>query len=57
MKLLNAKKMIPVHWGTFKLSLEPITEPPERLMRSAKSEGLEEKIVLIRHGERVKIEW
>jgi L-ascorbate metabolism protein UlaG (beta-lactamase superfamily) len=56
MKLLNAKKMMPVHWGTFKLSLEPITEPPERLMQSAKLEGLEEKIVLIKHGDRVNVQ-
>lgn len=56
MKLLNAKKMIPVHWGTFKLSLEPITEPPERLMQSAKSRGLEDKIILIKHGDRVNVE-
>lgn len=54
-KLLNARKMIPVHWGTFKLSLEPITEPPERLMQSAKSEGLEDRVVLIQHGDKIKI--
>jgi L-ascorbate metabolism protein UlaG (beta-lactamase superfamily) len=47
----GAKFMIPIHWGTFILSHEPITEPPERLKIEAKRLGIENRVVLLRQGE------
>lgn len=55
MKLLNARIMIPVHWGTFKLSWEPMSEPIERLTRAAEDGGLSDSVVIINHGEKIEI--
>jgi L-ascorbate metabolism protein UlaG (beta-lactamase superfamily) len=33
--LLRSKKMLAIHWGTFKLTDEPIEEPPRRLREAA----------------------
>ncbi len=43
--------MIPIHWGTFILSHEPITEPLERLKIEANRLGIEDRVVILRHGE------
>ena len=32
---LRAKMMIPMHFGTFRLSYEPLHEPPRRLLEKA----------------------
>ncbi|NYT01118.1 MAG: MBL fold metallo-hydrolase [Methanocellales archaeon] len=50
MILLKAKKMIPIHWGTFGLSFEPMTEPPERLTRITKEYHLEEQVLILKPG-------
>ena len=55
MVLLKAKKMIPIHWGTFGLSFEPMTEPPERLARITKEYQLEEKVFILKPGERAEL--
>ena len=36
---LGAKWMLPCHWGTFKLTDEPIDEPPRELRRAVKTAG------------------
>jgi len=36
---LGARRMIPMHWGAFKLTDEPIAEPAGRLLRWWKKEG------------------
>jgi len=33
--LMQAKLLLPIHWGTFNLALHPWYEPPERLMAEA----------------------
>ena len=38
-KALKAKKMIPMHYGTFKLSDEPLDEPPQWLQRIAEKKN------------------
>ncbi|MBU4484624.1 MBL fold metallo-hydrolase [bacterium] len=48
---LNAKHMIPIHWGTFKLSLEPINEPIEWLKKIIDNKGLSNKIHILKPGE------
>jgi L-ascorbate metabolism protein UlaG (beta-lactamase superfamily) len=48
---LGAKRMVPMHYGTFRLSYEPLEEPPERLVACAKAHGLGERITVMREGE------
>ena len=50
---LGAKKAIGIHWGTFKLTLEPMIEPPLRLQKALKNNGVpEEKFRVLSHGEK-----
>jgi L-ascorbate metabolism protein UlaG (beta-lactamase superfamily) len=37
---LHAKMSLPVHWGTFKLSDEPMNEPPEKLREALQKANL-----------------
>ena len=48
---LKAKYMIPIHWGTFRLSREPMREPAERLARIAEVSQLE-TVCIVPSGER-----
>jgi len=36
---LKAKTLIPMHFGTYRLSYEPMEEPPQRLMKAAAEAG------------------
>lgn len=47
---LKAKRMIPMHFGTFRLSYEPLHEPPARLMEQARKMRLVRKIHLMQEG-------
>lgn len=47
---LGAKWMVPMHYGSFRLSFEPVHEPLERLVRSAKSAGVAEKVCVMTEG-------
>ena len=51
LEILNAKKMIPIHWGTFKLSLEPLDEPVKLLKELAAKKRLNNRIVILNPGE------
>ena len=48
---LQANIFIPIHWGTFRLSDEPMEEPPELLMQKAEALGIANRIWLLKHGE------
>jgi len=48
---LKARTMIPMHFGTFRLSYEPLHEPPQRLLEKALELQLLEKIRLLNEGE------
>ena len=49
---LGAKYAIGVHWGTFKLTLEPMNEPPIRLKNVLKAAGVDSKnFRTLKHGE------
>lgn len=37
---LKSKTLIPMHWGTYRLSYEALYEPPQRLMKAAVRAGL-----------------
>jgi N-acyl-phosphatidylethanolamine-hydrolysing phospholipase D len=49
---MNSRQSIASHWGTFKLSDEPIGEPPRYLEKALKDAGLDEKkFVVMKFGE------
>lgn len=47
---LGARTLIPMHYGTFRLSYEPPHEPPQRLLACAKKHGIEEKVCIMTEG-------
>lgn len=48
---LRAKTLIPIHYGTFRLSDEPLHEPPEWFMSLMERENRPEKARMLRIGE------
>lgn len=48
---LHAERMIPMHYGTFRLSREPVGEPVERLMAAARLANVAEKICVLSEGQ------
>ncbi len=55
-KYLNAGVMIPIHWGAFKLAMEPMDEPVNRLLSAAKDAGIGERVVVLQPGEMYKLD-
>jgi L-ascorbate metabolism protein UlaG (beta-lactamase superfamily) len=47
---LGARYMVPMHYGTFRLSYEPVEEPVERLKADAQKRGIERKICVLEEG-------
>ncbi len=47
---LGASVMVPMHYGTFRLSREPMEEPPVRLMESARRMGLVDRVRVLEEG-------
>jgi L-ascorbate metabolism protein UlaG (beta-lactamase superfamily) len=48
---LRAATMIPMHYGTFCLSAEPMSEPLPRLLASAGNDGIAESVLPLGEGE------
>lgn len=48
---LGAEKMVPMHYGTFRLSEEPMEEPLPRLLDAAQRAGVRERVVALGEGE------
>jgi len=48
---LGARRMIPMHYGTFRLSQEPMEEPVERLMAAARQAGVAASVCVLPEGE------
>jgi L-ascorbate metabolism protein UlaG (beta-lactamase superfamily) len=48
---LGAQRMIPMHYGTFRLSQEPMEEPVERLLAAAEKAGVAESVCVLPEGE------
>ncbi len=49
---VKARYFVPIHWGTFQLSDEPITDPPKVLMKEVSFRKLDEKLFkVLKHGE------
>ena len=47
---LGARWMVPMHFGSFRLSYEPVDEPVPRLMTAARQLGVESKICVLEEG-------
>ena len=52
---LGAKKMVPMHYGTFRLGFEPMDEPLERLLVAARAQGVAEKVLVMTEGKPVVV--
>ncbi len=52
---LGAERMVPMHYGTFRLGREPMDEPVERLMAEAKRLGIEKKMTVLEEGEMMRV--
>ncbi len=50
-KDLRAKKLMVVHWGTFRLGDDPVHFPPEEIRKEMEKSGLSDRLVDIRHGQ------
>jgi L-ascorbate metabolism protein UlaG (beta-lactamase superfamily) len=48
---LRAKYMVPMHYGSFRLSYEPLHEPLERFRREVDRHQLGEAVKILREGE------
>ncbi|MBV8673693.1 MAG: MBL fold metallo-hydrolase [Acidobacteriaceae bacterium] len=48
---LRAQEMVPMHYGTFRLSHEPMEEPLSRLMEAAGRGGVSDRVVPLSEGE------
>ena len=47
---LKAKMMIPMHYGTFRLSYEPMEEPLQRLRIAAAAAGVSDRVLVLEEG-------
>lgn len=47
---MGARWMVPMHYGTFRLSREPMEEPLERLEREARRLGVNERVLVLEEG-------
>jgi N-acyl-phosphatidylethanolamine-hydrolysing phospholipase D len=51
---VRSKKSVAIHWGTFILTDERLDEPPERLERARREEGLSgADFLVLQHGETI----
>ena len=48
---LGAQRMVPMHYGTFRLSYEPLHEPPTRLLACAEKHGVAGRISVMTEGQ------
>jgi L-ascorbate metabolism protein UlaG (beta-lactamase superfamily) len=53
MELLKAKRMLPIHWGAFRLSLDPMEEPPLRFRQLLRGKRTHPKAVLWQPGDKI----
>lgn len=49
---IGARYSVGMHWGTFRLTVEPMDEPPQRLAKARAAAGLSEDVFsVMQHGE------
>ena len=54
MEWLGAKRMVPIHWGAFRLSLESVKSPPRRFADLLHERRMNPRAILLRPGESVQ---
>jgi len=47
---LNSRWMVPMHYGTFRLSHEPMDEPLQLLEREARQAGIQDRVLVLKEG-------
>src|SRR5271157_3089373 len=47
---LGARWMVPMHYGSFRLSYEPVDEPVPRLLASARQQGILDQVCVLQEG-------
>jgi L-ascorbate metabolism protein UlaG (beta-lactamase superfamily) len=47
---LNSRWMVPMHYGTFRLSHEPMDEPLQLLEKEVKAAGIEDRVFVLEEG-------
>ncbi len=47
---LKSRWMVPMHYGTFRLSHEPMEEPLQLLEKEARAAGIEDRVVVLEEG-------
>jgi L-ascorbate metabolism protein UlaG (beta-lactamase superfamily) len=47
---LKSRWMVPMHYGTFRLSHEPVEEPLQLLEKEARAAGIEDQVVVLEEG-------
>ncbi|MEM1159054.1 MAG: MBL fold metallo-hydrolase [Verrucomicrobiota bacterium] len=47
---LGAETLIPMHYGTYRMTYEPVKEPPQRLLRAARNAGCLDKVHILTEG-------
>jgi L-ascorbate metabolism protein UlaG (beta-lactamase superfamily) len=47
---LNSRWMVPMHYGTFRLSHEPVEEPLQLLAQEAAGAGVKDRVVVLEEG-------
>lgn len=51
---LKARYLVPIHWGTFWISDEPMAEPPRLLLAEAERRGCAEAVQVLKNGEALR---
>lgn len=52
---LRARHLVPIHWGTFWISDEPMAEPPQLLLAEAQERGCADAVHVLRNGESLQL--
>ncbi len=47
---MRARWLVPMHYGTFRLSHEPMEEPLQRLERESRALGIDDRVVVLKEG-------
>ena len=47
---LGSRWMVPMHYGSFRLSHEPIDEPLKLLAKEARRAGIQDRVRVLREG-------
>ena len=50
-EMLGARRIVPMHYGTFPLGGEPLEEPVQRLVDSTLARGLEDQVLILPEGQ------